>query len=246
MNMSAPSDQKIVQDSKTWVKKNHNFLIEKFCSTEEFPPVENPFTIFMAGSPGAGKTEFSKSFIDVHQEENNKIKIVRVDADEVRCTIPFYNGKNSYLIQGAASLGVEKIFDHVRHKSQNCILDGTLSNYDVAKKNIENSISRNRKVSIFYLYQNPLIAWQFTMKREKVEGRNIPKQSFIDALFNAKNNVQRLKMDYGKNLELHIVIQNFENKAEKTYFNVNSIDSYVKMDYNSDSLKKELPDSILS
>ena len=114
------------------------------------------------------------------------------------------------------------------------------------KKNIENSISRNRKVSIFYLYQNPLIASQFTMKREKVEGRNIPKQSFIDALFNAKNNVQRLKMDYGKNLELHIVIQNFENKAEKTYFNVNSIDSYVKMDYNSDSLKKELPDSILS
>lgn len=243
--MVKPLDSEVIQNSKIWVKKNYRFLIEKFCSIEKFPPIENPFTIFMAGSPGAGKTEFSKSFIDVQQEENPKLKIVRIDADEIRCVIPFYNGKNSYLIQGAASIGVEKIFDYVKHNQQNCIMDGTLASYEVAKKNIENSISKNRKVSIFYLYQDPFVAWNFTLIREKKEGRNIPKQAFVDALFSAKDNVQHLKKEYGKTLLLNVVIQNFENKVEKTFFNVDSIDSYVKLGYNADSLKKDLPDSIL-
>lgn len=244
-NVTELDEQTIIQNSRNWVKKNSKLLIEKFCSIEKFPPVENPFTIFMAGSPGAGKTEFSKSFIDVQEEENPKLKIVRIDADEVRNEIPFYDGKNSYLFQGAASLGVEKIFDYVKHNQQNCVVDGTLASYEVAKKNIENSISKNRKVSIFYLYQDPFVAWNFTLIREEKEGRNIPKQAFVNALFSAKDNVQRLKTEYGKTLLLNVVIRNFENKVEKTYFNVDSIDSYVKLGYNADSLKKDLLDSIL-
>lgn len=239
------SDQAIVQNSKLWIKRNSKFLIEKFCNIEKFPPVENPFTIFMAGSPGAGKTEFSKSFISVQEEENPKLKIVRIDADEIRNEIPLYDGKNSYLFQGAASLGVEKIFDYVKHNRQNCVVDGTLASYEVAKKNIENSISKNRKVSIFYLYQDPFVAWNFTLIREKQEGRNIPKQAFVDTLFSAKDNVQRLKKEYGKSLLLNVVVRNFENKIEKLHLNVDSIDSYVKLGYNSDSLKKDLLDSIL-
>ena len=45
-----------------FVKSHKNEIVSKFANKLKYPPVEKPFTIFMAGSPGAGKTEFSTSF----------------------------------------------------------------------------------------------------------------------------------------------------------------------------------------
>jgi hypothetical protein len=57
-------------------------------------------------------------------------------------------------------------------------------------------LDKGRKVAIFYIYQDPLIAWKFTQIREKVEGRYIPKEAFIDAFFNAKENVEKMKKEF--------------------------------------------------
>ena len=140
--MISDKNIKISQEAKFFIKKEKILLIKKFSDIEKYPPSEDPFSVFMAGSPGAGKTEFSLRWIKVM----SPVKIVRIDADEIKKIIPHYNGKNSDIVQGAASLGVEKIYDHVLKNNQNAIIDGTFANYRIAGENIRRSIKRNRKV----------------------------------------------------------------------------------------------------
>ncbi len=116
----------ITKQALKYVKGHKKDLIERFASKDKYPSEERPFSIFMAGSPGAGKTEFSKSLIRA-LEQDTEIKIVRIDADEIRSTLPQFDGRNSDLVQPAAALGVEKLFDHVQGNNQNVILDGTFS-----------------------------------------------------------------------------------------------------------------------
>ena len=62
---------KLSQDSeeaKKFIKKNKNLLFEKFASDKIFKPNEKPISLFMAGSPGAGKTEYSKRFFSPMNE----------------------------------------------------------------------------------------------------------------------------------------------------------------------------------
>ena len=98
----------------------------------------------MAGSPGAGKTEFSKHLI-------------------------------------------------------------TDANFDVSCKNIERSLNKRRHTHIFYVYQEPKIAWEFTKAREAMEGRRVPMETFVDAFFKAKENVERIMEEFGKNIKLFLV-----------------------------------------
>lgn len=233
-------DIKISEDARTFIKKEKQILLKEFCSLEKFPSVENPFTIFMAGSPGAGKTEFSKELIALFSRYKDATEIVRIDADEIKKFIPQYNGKNSNILQGAASLGVEKIYDHVLKYSQNALLDGTFAKYDISRKNIIRSLKENRIVSVFYLYQDPLRAWEFTRKREELEGRYIPKEAFIEEFFKAKENVNAIKKEFGKNIEISLVMKNYANETEKIKFNIDNIDNYLDMSYNKKSLNEIL------
>lgn len=69
------------------------------------------------------------------------------------------------------------------------MLDGTFADYKKAKSNIQRSLDHARYVSIFYVYQDPILAWEFTKAREALEGRKVPKNIFVDSLFKAKENV---------------------------------------------------------
>lgn len=68
-----------------------------------YPPSDNPITIFMAGTPGAGKTEFSITLIETFGGS-----FIRIDADEIRERMrPLgYNGLNADIFQDAANKGV--------------------------------------------------------------------------------------------------------------------------------------------
>ncbi len=104
---------KISEEAKKYIKTNKNKLFEKFIGSDLSSPVENAVSIFMAGSPGAGKTEYSKRMI-----KKFKGGIVRIDADEIREIIPQYTGGNSDIVQGAASIGVDILHNHVLKKCQ--------------------------------------------------------------------------------------------------------------------------------
>jgi len=97
------------QKAQEYVKANRKLLCERFASLTEYPSVANPSAYFMAGSPGAGKTEFSKGFIKQLQEKEPSRKIVRIDADEIRDMLPGYNHCNAWELQSAASRGVEDV-----------------------------------------------------------------------------------------------------------------------------------------
>lgn len=53
----------ISEEAFAFAKKNHKKLISKICDVSIFSSSLSPFTLFMAGSPGSGKTEFSKAFL---------------------------------------------------------------------------------------------------------------------------------------------------------------------------------------
>lgn len=225
------------QKAILFIKAHQKELIERFAG-EVFPSVDEdkmPGTIFMAGSPGAGKTEFSKGLISGFREQP-----VRIDADEIREFIPYYNGENSDVVQGAAAVGVEKLFDYVLKKKKNAILDGTFVNLEKALSNIERSLQKGRKVEIHYIYQNPMVAWQFTKAREAVEGRHVPKEAFIKAFFNAWENVKRAKTEFGNQIELNIVLKNYNEKEKNIIPDIPSIDHVLELGYTKDQLQSLL------
>lgn len=223
-----------------YLKENLPLLYEKFADLNKYPPILNPSAYFMAGSPGAGKTEYSKSFIKILCEKEPERKIVRIDPDEIRDIIPYYNRTNANEINSAAFLGVEKLLDFVLKNNQDFLLDGTLASYDTSCKNITRCLNKNRKVGIVYIYQDPLIAWDFTKKREALEGRKIPKDMFIRSFFAAKDNVNNIKARFGKDVEVWLVVKNFEQGVENTFFNIDNVDNHLKVSYTSQALEEQL------
>ena len=232
------SEQTISDQAKEFIKSHKKELISNFADLSQHPPQQTPFSIFMAGSPGAGKTEFSKAFIANLEEKLESHQIVRLDTDEVREFIPLYDGHNSSAIQPAAAIGVEKIFDYVQEHKQNVVVDSTLANYDIAHKDIQRSINRGRKVAIFYVYQDPKLAWDFTKKREKLEGRYVPEEVFIHSFLMSKQNSQKLKEEFGSKIELHMVIKNLDNTVQKLLFNISDIDSFLNRQYTIGQLRE--------
>lgn len=226
----------IEEKAKKWVKTNKKLLIEKFANPIKFPGVTNPFTIFMAGSPGAGKTEYSKSFIKDYPDQNTKI--VRIDADEIKNEIPGYEGGNAYRFQGASAIGVEKLFDSVQQNGQNVIVDGTFADYKISLNDVKRALARDRKVGIVYVYQDPLIAWEYTKKREAIEKRHVSKAMFIDSYFSAKDNVNKVKSILGNKIILLLVEKDYTNKKEKYKFNVDKVDNFIQTKYNREDLER--------
>lgn len=234
-------DLEIHNKAIEYIKSHKTELLNRFCSVENYTPSTNPITIFMAGSPGAGKTEFSISFIPELQDKDPGSKIVRIDVDEVRTFLPMFDGHNSEEVHAAACIGVDKIYDSVLHNQQNCILDGTMQNYHVSYQNVSRALNKKRdKVGIMYIYQDPLVAWDFTKKREKLDNRRVPKEVFIKAFFAARDNVLLLKRSFGPKIELNIVIQDERNHLSALQLNANTIEKRLFTKYTIGSLNKLL------
>ena len=142
--MDEPDTDRIANDAKAFARKNKKRIAVRLTDPSEYPPEENPVSVFMAGSPGAGKTESSIALLDELGES-----VVRIDPDDLRTEFSEYSGDNSWLFQGAVSILVDKIQDLALKNCQSFILDGTLSNYARAEKNISRSLKRGRHVQYF-------------------------------------------------------------------------------------------------
>jgi len=226
------------EDAKKFIKENKHLLFEKFASGKIYQPNKNPISLFMAGSPGAGKTEYSKRFL-----ERFNSKIVRIDADEIREIIPPSTGANSDVVQGAASIAVDILYSYTLKNKYDLLLDGTFAKFEIVYRNIERSINKNREVAIHYIYQDPLVAWRFTKKREKLEGRKVPKKVFIESFFNAKNNVVKIKSIFKNKVKVYLVIKDYSNNIKESYLDVH-VDSYLKTKYSKERLNEILKDVI--
>ena len=85
---------KIQADAFDWIKKHKKDLFLKFADISLYEQDPYPTTVFMAGSPGAGKTEFSRRLAELFKQ-----KPVIIDADEIRKIIPGYVGKKAFFFK---------------------------------------------------------------------------------------------------------------------------------------------------
>jgi predicted ABC-type ATPase len=188
----------------------------------------------MAGSPGAGKTEVSKRLVAKFTQ-----KPIRIDADEIRALCPGYSGPNAHLFQRAASKGVHLLYDYALDRGLNVILDGTFA-YADAQKNIERSLEHGRKVEIYFVYQNPVQAWDFTKKREEIECRRVSKEVFVDSFFKSRENVNAAKQTFGNRIELNLLIKDLLKSFEQLELNIGTVDNYLKRVYTREELQNLL------
>lgn len=227
------------EQAKEYIKQHKQLLFDKFANPAFCHSARIPSTIFMAGSPGAGKTEFSKNLIE--RFERHLIEgFVRIDADDIREVIPGYDGSNTDIFKVASFIGVDILYNYVLDNKFNAVIDGTFANYEKAFKNIERALKRKRVVDVFYIYQDPVIAWDFTKKREKLEGRSIPLDFFVDSFFLAKENVNRIKLLFKKEVDLHLVVKDYRNKIENIEIDIEIVDSYLKIGYTKEELREKL------
>ncbi|MEY2701423.1 MAG: hypothetical protein RLY43_43 [Bacteroidota bacterium] len=206
---------------------------------KDFPKEKNPISVFMAGSPGAGKTESS---IRLTEEFDSKNKILRIDPDDYRKYFPEYTGNNSHLFQKAVTIIASKIHDYAIENNYSFIFDSTFSNLDKARENILRSIKRNRPIQIYYIYQDPKQAWEFVKRREEKEGRKITKSDFIEKYLMARNVVNEVKKEFNNDIQVDLIIKNIDGSDQLYKENIDVIDNYIEEKYNMDTLNNLLSD----
>ena len=236
------NDDELRAAAIVFAKSNKEALARELTDTKVYIPDDVPASVFMAGSPGAGKTEFSKAVLSL-LEKQTKHRVLRIDSDDLRSRVPGYTGKNSYLFQGAVSIIAEKVHDKALSNGQTFIFDGTLWKYEKAVGNIRRSLDKKRVAFVFYVYQRPEIAWKFTAAREQAEGRHIPKSAFIEQFLGARKTVERLAKDFGPKVTVILVKKDFEKNSVEDIVNINDgrpIDASITERYTRDELERGL------
>lgn len=224
------------------IKKRKKEIIKKFADLAIYLPVDNPFTIFMAGSPGAGKTEFSNKFDPSLYQYSTNVPIVRIDADAIRKLLSQFHGTNSDEVQPATTIGMDKLCDHIHEHNQSAIIDTTFSDFRKASDNVKRSLKHNRKIGIFYIHLDPKVAWIYTQLRQKKEGRSVSKEFFIDSYLKAKENVDKIKGMFPQ-IEVNLIEKELTGNESspiriKTSFNISGVDYHLKLVYNRNELGK--------
>ena len=182
-------DEKIIEQAAQWMRENTDRVLRSIVLDQE--PRTARKCIFMAGSPGAGKTE------TVHRLRLRE-RFVVLEADEIRILNPFYrkttdNEKgNAHLIQKAASIGLDYCRKYCIDNDIAFVQDTTFSNrgsVDLVRK----LVKTGWRVTIIFVFQSVQRAWEFTKIREAKEGRSIPAESFARSFANVVENIQRLQ-----------------------------------------------------
>jgi predicted ABC-type ATPase len=228
------TDEEIIEKAINQAKAMKKTIAKSMI--DHLPEEESAVSVFMAGSPGAGKTETARSIISQFKKEHG-VEVVHIENDELRKEFEDYKGLNSPLFQTPATLLVEAIHDRALKKKVSFLLDSTLSSFEKAKSNIERSLRRDRYVLIIFVYQDPEQAWCLVKAREIVEGRRVPPEVFVDQFLKSQAVVSELKKIFKDQIDIIFMEKNLDGTREKPYFNVSDIDSLLGKKYNRASLE---------
>lgn len=233
--MFTPAEEAIHLEAIAFAKANHKAIVQELL--KDAVTDTGPVSVFMAGAPGAGKTEVSLHLLNMLQTQE-QIEMFRLDPDELRKLFPGYTGSNSRLFQSGVSVLVSKTHEQLLKKGVSFMMDGTLSSLSVARENISRSLKRGRIVQIFYVYQKPELSWRFVQEREVQEGRNIPLDVFIRQYFASRDVVNHLKNEFGDAIEVNVIVKNLDGSMPKTPgVNVESVDALIPETYTVEGLQ---------
>ncbi|HHF3280996.1 TPA: zeta toxin family protein [Vibrio alginolyticus] len=222
--------EKAIKEAKKLKKKLAKEMVD------HLPQEESAVSVFMAGSPGAGKTETARNMIKTFKKESG-VDLVHIENDELRKVFEDYDGINSPLFQRPATLLVEAIHDRALKRDVSFILDSTLSSLEKAKDNIQRSLKCNRYVLIIFVYQEPEQAWCLVKAREIVEGRRVPEEVFVNQFMESQRVVSELKKLFQDQVDIIFIEKNIDGRNERPHFNVSDIDALLRKKYNRESLE---------
>jgi len=215
-----------------FAKSHKNDFLSELIKNKK--PCKNKVALFMAGSPGAGKTEVAVSLAEMYPD------YVVIDADEFRTKFPNYTGNNSALFQKASSWLVEQAFKFVIQEGYSFILDGTFA-LESSNSNIRRAFNNGYQPTLFYVYQNPLVAWKFTKERERIEGRLVPKSAFINAYFKSRENIIRAKATFAE-VQLNVVLKDFDNNVSNVQYDADNVELIIPEIYSKQDMEEKLDD----
>ena len=88
------------------------------------------------------------------------------------------------------------------------VLDGTLSSYDKAERNVQMALDSGRKVAILYVYRDPIDALKYgVLTRAMTGGRTVPIDALVKGHAGSSTVVRKLQEKFGDNpnFKLHVV-----------------------------------------
>lgn len=226
----------MVSNSKSWARKNKRSFANKMITAAGVEPHDEPAAFFMAGLPGAGKTEFTLNII-----QELGLKVVRIDMDEIATHIESYNPLKADAFREAASDMMNAVYDRTLHRRVDFIMDGTFRSAK-SLDNIQRALKKGYSVKVFYISQDPEVAWSFTRAREKVEKRSIHRQGFISTSAEIFENLAHLDTVLFKDVTLDIVVKDRANKVGEWHRNVSydQIDKLIGKRYSREELERML------
>jgi len=228
----------IKERAESYARLNKKRIAKALSDSSMYPAERDPVAVFMAGSPGAGKTESSRELVKNFERDGSKV--LCIDPDELRYQFSEYSGQNSHLFQGAISIVVDKVLDLAYENRQSFLLDGTLSNLEVARRNVTRATGHRRATQILYVYMNPLQAWRFVQAREAAEGRRIRLESFVDQYFAARDVVNALKREFGANLSVDLLKKPIDGSQRLYKAGIDLIDNHLPEQFDRDHLLVQL------
>lgn len=220
---------------RQWVKNHKKEFTNRFIrESGAIPNPDEPSCVFMAGLPGAGKTEYSKMFIS-----ELGVPAIRIDMDEIASMIDTYKPEKADLFREGATSLQNDIYEKSRKGYYPFIMDGTLAS-DKSIKSVKSAINKGYAVRIIYIKQDPLIAWRNTREREKIKHRAIDKEGFINSYERTINNLRTIRELYGTPID--IIVKNGNNTTLSQFLSSDdeTFDKLVKTEYNKDKLKELL------
>ncbi|MDE0243490.1 MAG: zeta toxin family protein [Candidatus Kaiserbacteria bacterium] len=191
------SDEETIRKSVQWVEENKDSILQNVVLDRK--PQKAKKCIFMAGSPGAGKTETVRR---LRLRETFTV----LEADEIRELNPFYTKTdgtkkgNAHLMQKAASAGLQYCRKYCIDEGIAFMNDTTFSNRGSIDL-VKNLLNRGWRVSVLFVFRHPQKAWGFTKVRESKEGRHVPAESFAESFTGMVANIQHIQKKY-KNVRI--------------------------------------------
>lgn len=225
---------KIFENSKEWAIEVFEMIIQGYVNEwiEKYAITNWLSTIFLAGAPGAGKTEFLETVLDT---EN----FIVIDIDKYRQYFKWYNGRNADLYQDSCSRVATRIFDYCIKNNLKLIFDGTLTS-EIWLKNIKKALEKERKMGIVLIYQDPVISYSYTIARQERNERKVDIDTFLRIYYSSIHYVFEVVEKY---TEIQFVIGSKNKKREwKQFFyrKKDKFDKHFHVEYNEKALRDKL------
>ena len=184
---------------RQWAKDNKQALVAKLLTNHASPASGDKIAIFMAGLPGAGKTELVRRLIPHLPNQ-----FVVIEHDRLVEPLPGYKPELAYDYRPAGSTLVTAALAESLARGLSFIVDATLSS-PVGRSNIKKALGRGYYVVIIHVDQDPDVARDFTQKREVVVGRGISSEGFDAAWQKLGDNLDQIKNRHRNNPNFQLV-----------------------------------------